>query len=131
MLSLSFLNLILSVRLQRFHQRIGLTAFCQVAFVPNRQNAGDHRAWVLQNFVKVQRIDFADQLHQIHARIKGNRFTSTQLEISKGVAGGATVDFLISRWKSSPLGRDPTGGQHPCRYAAMLRPCHASYKLPV
>ena len=57
-----------------------------MAFVPNRQDAGDHRPWVLQDLVKVQRIDLADQLHQVHVQIDGIGFTASELEICKGVA---------------------------------------------
>ena len=33
------------------------------------QDAGDHRAGILQNLVKVQAIDIADQFDQVHVQI--------------------------------------------------------------
>ena len=62
-----------------------------MAFVPDRQDAGDHWAWILQDFVKVQAVDIADDLDQVYVQIDGVVIAAADFEIGEGYE---TVPFV-------------------------------------
>jgi hypothetical protein len=74
--------------LEFFHQRVGLAAFCEVGFVPNRQDRGHHRAGVLTDFCEIQAVEVADQLDEVHVQVNRIRLAAAQLEISESVTLG-------------------------------------------
>jgi len=63
-----------------------LAAAGKMAFVPDRQDRGDHRPRVLTDLLEVQPVDLTDQLDQVHVQVDGIVGATPQFEIREGVA---------------------------------------------